>query len=364
VTALFAATIALKQWDIKRVLAYSTISQLGYMFVGVGAGAAAAGLFHLTTHAFFKALLFLGAGSVIHAMHRAYHATHAHDDAQDMRNMGGLKRWLPWTAGLMWLATLAIAGIPPLSGFFSKDEILASAFGRGPEAPLFYVIWGVGTVAALMTAFYMTRMMLYTFHGPNRTGETERSHLHEAPWVMTGPLVVLGAGAALGGLLNLPEILPGAGWLEHWLEPVTSAGDVYRLEAHLAGGTEWALLGLATLVALGGMGLAWRVLRPEGLRPAAEAPPETGFEKILLKKWYVDEIYDGLVVRPLVWVSDRVLWKRVDDGLIDAVGVNGSARVARGVGAIGSWLQTGQVGTYVFFFVVGVLLLLRAVIRT
>src|SRR5437773_3590601 len=161
-TALFAATIGLKQWDIKKVLAYSTVSQLGYMFVGVGVGAYSAGIFHLVTHAFFKALLFLGSGSVIFAMHRAYHATHNHDDAQDMRNMGGLKKYMPWTWTLMWIATLAIAGVPPFSGFFSKDEILGAAFARGSTVPGWYVFWGMGLAAALLTAFYMARLMLYT----------------------------------------------------------------------------------------------------------------------------------------------------------------------------------------------------------
>jgi NADH-quinone oxidoreductase subunit L len=363
-TALWAATIALKQWDIKKVLAYSTVSQLGYMFVGVGVGAIASGIFHLVTHAFFKALLFLGSGSVIHAMHHAYHATHRHDDAQDMRNMGGLRRWMPWTTGVMWLATLAIAGVPGFSGFFSKDEILAETFLKGHEHPVFYVFWAIGALAALLTAFYMTRMMLYTFHGPNRTGDVEQQHLHEAPWVMTGPLLVLAAGSVFGGVLNLPEVLPGAGWLEEWLEPVTSGGDFFRPEAHLAHGTEWALLGLATLIAAAGMLGAWRLLKPETLARAAEAPAETGFERVLLKKWYVDELYDAVVVRPIVWLSDKVLWRGVDAGVIDGAGVNGSARVARGFGAVGSWLQTGQVGTYVFFFVVGVLLMLRAVTRS
>ncbi|HET7038861.1 MAG TPA: NADH-quinone oxidoreductase subunit L [Gemmatimonadales bacterium] len=368
-TAIWAASIALKQWDIKKVLAYSTVSQLGFMFIGVGVGAIAAGMFHLVTHAFFKALLFLGSGSVIHAMHHAYHAAHRHDDPQDMRNMGGLRSWMPWTAALMWIATLAIAGIPGFSGFFSKDEILASAFTRGGPGlqVLFYVIWGLGTLAALMTAFYMTRMMLYTFHGPNRTGETERHHLHEAPWVMTGPLVVLAVGAVLGGLLNLPVVLERVlpvGWLHHWLEPVTAAGDQFRVAAHLSHGTEWALLGIATLVAATGIIIAWRALRPEGLVPAAQAPAETGLQKVLLRKWYVDELYDRVIVRPFVWLSDRVLWKGVDDAAIDTVGVNGPARFARGVGAVGSWLQTGHVGTYVFFFVVGVLLVLRAVTRS
>jgi len=363
-TALWAASIALKQWDIKKVLAYSTVSQLGYMFLGVGVGAITSGIFHLATHAFFKALLFLGSGSVIHAMHQAYHHTHRHEDAQDMRNMGGLARWMPWTAGVMWVATLAIAGIPGFSGFFSKDEILAMTFAKGHEWVGFYVLWAIGAVAALMTAFYMTRLMLYTFHGPNRTGDAEQGHLHEAPWVMTGPLVVLAILSAVGGLMNLPEVFPGAGWLHHWLEPVIAAGDFYKPELHLAENTEWLLLGLATVIALAGILGAWALLKPAALRPAAEAVPETGFARVLYRKWYIDEIYDALIVRPLVWISDKILWKGVDAGLIDGAGVNGSARVTRGIGAIGSWLQTGQVGTYVFFFVVGVLLVLRAVTRT
>jgi NADH-quinone oxidoreductase subunit L len=169
------------------------------MFLAVGLGAYAAGVFHLVTHAFFKALLFLGAGSVIHGMHHAYHATHNENDAQDMRNMGGLRSAMPWTAALMWIATAAIAGIPPLSGFFSKDGILAAAFARGHDAPIFIVMWAIGAVSALLTAFYMTRLMLYTFHGPSRTGEDEQDHLREAPWVMTGPLAVLGVLAVVGG---------------------------------------------------------------------------------------------------------------------------------------------------------------------
>jgi NADH-quinone oxidoreductase subunit L len=362
-TAVWAASIALKQWDIKKVLAYSTVSQLGYMFLGVGVGAIASGIFHLLTHAFFKALLFLGSGSVIHALHHAYHHTHRHEDAQDMRNMGGLRRWMPWTAGVMWVATLTIAGVPGFSGFFSKDEILATTFARGHEHVLFYVLWGVGTLAALMTAFYMTRMMLYTFHGPNRTGPQEQRHLHEAPWVMSGPLVVLALLSIVGGVLNLPHVLPGAAWLHHWLEPVTAAGDFFKPEVHLSAGTEWGLLGLATVIAAAGMLGAWRLLRPDALRPAAEAGEETGFARVLFRKWYVDEIYDAVIVRPLVWISEKILWKGVDAGVIDSAGVNGSARVTRGIGAIGSWLQTGQVGTYVFFFVVGVLLILRAVTR-
>ncbi|MEX1050689.1 MAG: proton-conducting transporter membrane subunit, partial [Gemmatimonadales bacterium] len=327
----------------------------------VGVGAYAAGVFHLVTHAFFKALLFLGSGSVIYAMHHAYHSTHSHDDAQDMRNMGGLRRWMPWTAGLMWIATLAIAGIPGFSGFFSKDEILAMTFARGHDHPLFYVLWVVGTVTALMTAFYMTRMMLYTFHGPNRTGDNEQGHLHEAPKVMTAPLVVLAVLSAVGGLLNLPAVLPGAGWLHHWLEPVTAAGQHLVPELHLAHSTEWLLLGLATVIAAAGIAGAWFLLKPDGLSAAKAAPAETGFQKILLKKWYVDEIYDAVIVQPIAWLSDKILWQGVDAGAIDGGLVNGSARVARIVGSIGSWVQSGAVGWYVTVFTLGALWLLHQV---
>ncbi len=361
VTALFAATVALKQWDIKKVLAYSTVSQLGYMFMGVGVGAYAAGMFHLTTHAFFKALLFLGSGSVIHALHHAYHHSNRHEDAQDMRNMGGLRRWMPWTAALMWVATLAIAGVPGLSGFFSKDEILAATFARGHEASAFYVLWAVGVVTALLTAFYMTRLMIYTFHGPNRTGTEEERHLHEAPWVMTGPLVALAIGSIVAGVINLPEILPGSGWLHHWMEPVTELGARYLPEAHLSHGTEWALVGLATVVVALGIAGAWQLLKPERLKPAREAPAESGIQKVLVNKWYVDEIYDTLIVRPIMWFSENVLWKVVDKGIIDGFAANGSATFARAMGWIGSRLQTGYVGTYMFLFVLAALILLRVV---
>jgi NADH-quinone oxidoreductase subunit L len=364
-TALFAATIALKQWDIKRVLAYSTISQLGYMFLGVGTGAYAAGIFHLTTHAFFKALLFLGSGSVIHAMHRAYHSTHAHDDAQDMRNMGGLAHYLPWTAALMWIATLAIAGIPPLAGFFSKDAILAAAFAHGAARPMWYVFWGMGMAAALLTAFYMTRLMLYTFHGPNRTGERERTQLHEAPWGMTGPLLVLGVLTVVGGALNVPPLFGGASRLERWLEPVTrlARGDAAGVGVELAAATEWALVGSAVLVAALGIVGALKLLNPAALVPARLAAPERGLGRLLWKKWYVDELYDAVIVRPVVWVSREILWKVVDVRLVDGLLVNGTAVLARVLGWFGSRLQTGEVGVYVVVFVVGVLAVLVSAVR-
>jgi NADH-quinone oxidoreductase subunit L len=362
-TALFAATIALKQWDIKRVLAYSTVSQLGYMFVGVGTGAYAAGMFHLVTHAFFKALLFLGSGSVIHAVHQAYHATHTHEDAQDMRNMGGLARYMPWTAALMWMATLAIAGIPPLSGFFSKDEILGAAFAEATVRPLWYAFWAMGLAAALLTAFYMTRLMLYTFQGPNRTGEREREHLHEAPPVMTGPLVVLGLLTVLGGALNVPELLGGNAFLERWLEPVTSVAHRLHPAVEVAHVTEWALVAGAVLVAALGIIGAFRILKPEALVPARLAPPETGLARLLWKKWYVDELYDAIIVRPVMWLSREVLWKIVDARIVDGLLVNGTASASRALGWLGSRLQTGEVGVYVVLFVMGVLAVVGAALR-
>ncbi|HEX6533811.1 MAG TPA: NADH-quinone oxidoreductase subunit L [Gemmatimonadaceae bacterium] len=381
ITAFFAATIGLKQWDIKKVLAYSTVSQLGYMFIGVGVGAYVAGMFHLVTHAFFKALLFLGSGSVIYAMHAAYHHTHSHEDAQDMRNMGGLRTFLPVTFILMWIATLAIAGIPFFAGFFSKDEILGAVFERAggstladaswlgiPGRGVLYAVWVLGLAGALLTAIYMTRMMLYTFHGPNRTGEKEREHLHEAPWTMTGPLVVLGVLSALGGALNLPAFLHlPVGWtggLDRWLHPVVGEAALritHGVAPEVAPGTEWTLVGLAVAIAVAGIVYAVVRLDPARLVPKREAAPETGVARVLENKYYVDEAYDDVVVTPTVELSRNLLWKGIDVGLIDGLFVNGSAWVARGFAAVGSWLQTGQVGTYAWAIVIGVLVVLGAI---
>ena len=379
ITAIFAATIGLKQWDIKKVLAYSTVSQLGYMFIAVGVGAYVAGVFHLVTHAFFKALLFLGSGSVIYAMHAAYHATHSHEDAQDMRNMGGLGAHMPWTRALMWIATLAIAGIPFFSGFFSKDEILTSVFVRAhgstlseaswlgiPGSALLYLIYGLGLVAALLTAIYMTRMMLYTFHGPNRTGERERDHLREAPWVMTGPLVILGVLSLLGGWLNLPAIfsfLGPVGSLEHWLSPVVGESALritHGAAPHASHSTEVALIGGAVAVGAIGILIAWMRLKPARLVRKSESPESEGFERVLEHKYFVDEGYDRVVIQPTVSFSRKFLWRGVDSGLIDGMFVNGSAHIARGFGWVGSQIQTGQVGTYAWVLVVGVLMVLGA----
>ena len=378
-TAFFAATIGLKQWDIKKVLAYSTVSQLGYMFVAVGVGAYVAGIFHLVTHAFFKALLFLGSGSVIYAMHAAYHATHKHDDAQDMRNMGGLRKFMPVTFYLMWIATLAIAGIPLFSGFFSKDEILGSVFARAhgstladaslfgiPGGTILMVIYGLGLASALMTAIYMTRMMLYTFHGPNRTGEAERPHLAEAPWIMTGPLVVLGALSLVGGWLNVPALLGAigpVGVLDHWLEPVVGEAALRTTlgaAPHMTHETELMLVGVAIAIATAGIAFAvWR-LKPAALVAKKDAVAPQGIDRILENKYFVDEGYDKGIVQPTLGVSRVVLWKGLDTGIIDGLFVNGSALLARAIGWMGSQLQTGQVGTYAWVLLIGVITLLGA----
>ena len=393
-TAVFSASIGLKQWDIKKVLAYSTVSQLGFMFIGVGSGAYVAGVFHLMTHAFFKALLFLGSGSVIYAMHAAYHHTGNHDDAQDMRNMGGMKKYMPVTWGLMWAATLAIAGVPPFSGFFSKDEILGALFLRAHESTLasaslfgipgstvLYACYVFGLAAAFMTAVYMTRMMLYTFHGPNRTGDNEREHLHEAPWIMTGPLVVLGVLSVVGGWFNLPSFFPAGplGALEHWLEPVVGEGALRvtgGVVPEFPPGRELMLVGVAVLIAVAGIALAYARLKPATLVPKNESPAEHGFERVLAHKYYVDEIYDAAIVEPVVATSRGLLWRGIDVGLIDGftrlfiqskdddnapgVSVPMGGLVTRAVGWMGSQLQSGQVGTYAWVLVVGVLFVLGA----
>ncbi len=381
VTALFAATIGLKQWDIKKVLAYSTVSQLGYMFVAVGAGAYTAGVFHLTTHAFFKALLFLGAGSVIHAMHHAHHAAHVHgEDAQDMRNMGALGAGMPWTRAMMWLATLAIAGVPLFSGFFSKDEILTSVFARAGQGLIadssffgisgsiwLYLVYGAGLLTALITAVYMTRMMRYTFHGPSRMPEAARMHVHDAPWVMTGPLVVLGVLSVVGGVLNLPAVLniPPLGLLDHWLEPVVGTASTIMgggVPAPLAHSVEYALIGGAVAVSAIGIALGFVLLKPAALVPKSQSPADRGLQGLLANKYYVDEGIDRAIVGPLVAFSRRLLWRGVDLGVIDGLIVNGTAHVARGMGWAGSRMQSGNVGSYAWVLVIGVLVLLAAII--
>jgi len=374
VTALFAATIALRQWDIKKVLAYSTVSQLGYMFIAVGSGAYTAGVFHLVTHAFFKALLFLGAGSVIHAMHAAFHQTHRDDDPQDLRNMGGLARIMPWTAAAMALATLAIAGIPPLAGFFSKDEILASVFARAHDSPLasaallgipgstiLYGTYGLGLLTALLTAIYMTRMMLLAFTGPNRTGDAERHALHEAPAIMTVPVVVLGLLTIVGGWLNLPTLLAlgPTGLLERWLAPVTEASARQLAgTAHLPHRTELLLISVAIAVAVVGIGIAMARFRHQA-GDKAHAPPDTGVSAALAGAYYVDAGLDRALVRPLSSFASAVLARGVDVG-IDRAFSAGGILLARTAALVGARLQDGDVGKYAWMIAAGVLAVLAA----
>jgi NADH-quinone oxidoreductase subunit L len=275
--------------------------------------------------------------------------------------MGGLKQYMPLTFWLMLIATLAISGIPPLSGFFSKDEILAATFARGETSAIYYLYYAMGIVAALLTAFYMARLMTMTFLGSNRTGEQERSHLHEAPSVMTGPLVVLGVLSALGGVLNLPPFIGGGLALEHWIEPVTaSAAAFFRLEMPY-GSIELYLVGAAVLIGAVGLVAGWKATLRRPAVPADQAPADTGLAGVVHRKYYIDEIYDAIIVRPVVWLSRFVLWKGVDQAVVDGAAVNGTAKLSRGLGWLGSRLQTGQVGVYIVLFLVGALWILRTV---
>jgi NADH-quinone oxidoreductase subunit L len=383
-TALFAATIGLKQWDIKRVLAYSTVSQLGFMFAAVGMGAYVAGIFHLMTHAFFKACLFLGAGAVIHAMHHALHTTHNPADAQDMRNMGGLRRYLPVTFGTMAVATLAIAGVPPFAGFVSKDEIIGAAWlGSGGANPLasglagvnvdgrpFFVVIGVLlSLTAALTAFYMGRMMIYTFFGRFRSGEAEERHLHEGGWTLTVPLVVLALLSLVGGWLNVDRhvpivnLLPAIGGelaLHEWLHPVLTPAETFvreQLPALAEPHHSAVPIVLAIVIGIGGLAVAWLLLAPRNERiGTADVEPayRGGLQRMLYHKWYVDEAYDRVVVRPVGLLS-RAQWA-FDRGLDVTVDLFG--RVAQ---VLGLWLgrvQSGYINTYAFVLLVGVLLLL------
>jgi NADH-quinone oxidoreductase subunit L len=315
-------------------------------------------------------------------MHAAYHASHSHEDVQDMRNMGGLRKYMPITFYLMWIATLAISGIPPFAGFFSKDEILGAAFSRAQGSTLadasllgisgsiwLYLVYFLGIVAAFLTAVYMTRMMIYTFHGPNRTGDVERQHLHEAPWVMTGPLVVLGILSAFGGFLNVPELIhnfipvgPQAA-LERWLDPVVGQATqtVIGTAAHENVALEEILIGVAVLIGAAGIWFAFARLKPERLVPKAQAEPEVGFERVLANKYYVDEAYEAGIVRPTYEISRGFLWRFIDAGVIDGFFVNGSAALARAFGWVGSRIQSGAVGTYAWVLVAGVIVVLGAV---
>ena len=329
-TALLAATIAIKQNDIKKVLAYSTVSQLGYMFLGLGVGAYSGAVFHVITHAFFKALLFLAAGSVIHAMHHE----------QDIRKMGGLKSKLPITHITFLIGCIAIAGVPPFSGFFSKDEILAAAYAKNP------IYWFLGVVGAAMTAFYMFRLYATTFLGQFRGTEAQASHLHESPISMTLPLIILAVLSAVGGAMGVPEILGGHHWLSHHLSSIIGAEHAL----HLSHTTEWILMGTSVAIALVALLIAIGKYSKQ-----ADGEPQTALGKFLYNKWLVDELYENAIVQPLNRLAGflkDVVEKNVIDGVVNGTGklVQYGARQTR-------LMQSGQVGYYILFMVLSIVLL-------
>jgi NADH-quinone oxidoreductase subunit L len=331
-TAIFAATIALKQNDIKKVLAYSTVSQLGYMFLGLGVGAYTGAVFHVMTHAFFKALLFLGAGSVIHAMHHE----------QDITKMGGLKNKLPITHITFLLGCLAIAGVPPFAGFFSKDEILMAAYNANP------VFYYVGMGGALLTAFYMFRLYSLTFLGSFRGTAHQQAHLHESPAAMTIPLMVLAFFAVVAGFVGIPELFaPDAHALEHFLAPVFAGSTALAHAHHIAASTEWILMGTATVLIL--IVIVFAVTK---FKKYTSTEPNKGIAKVLENKWYIDELYDTIIVKPLFWKADflkSTIEKYVIDGAVNGVGklVGYGSRQFR-------LIQSGQVGSYILMMVMAV----------
>jgi len=345
-TALLAATIGLTQFDIKKVLAYSTVSQLGYMFLGVGMGAFGAGIFHLMTHAFFKACLFLCAGSVIHAM----------NSEQDIRKMGGLGKYMPITRATFLISTMAIAGVPLLSGFFSKDEILYNAFvlnhASGTLPPwLGKLYFAMGLFAALLTAIYMFRLYFLTFTGELRSRD---AHPHESPWSMTVPLMVLAFGAIVVGYVGLPDEKLNV--FHHFLEPVFEHG----MQHIVSTGThalEYGLMGLSTVVAVGGIVIAWLLYRgPWQDEPANIARSLSGLYRLVFDKYRMDELYGAVFVRPVQAVA-RWSYKWLDAGAIDGVMVNGSAKTVRGIGTVTRWAVNGDVQSYATAVFMGLVVL-------
>lgn len=334
-TALLAATIATQQNDIKKVLAYSTVSQLGFMFMALGVGAYTAAIFHVITHAFFKALLFLGSGSVIHAC----------DGEQDIRNMGGLSKHMKITYATFFIGCIAIAGIPPLSGFFSKDEIMLHIFMHPAYGKLF---WSLGMLAAFMTAYYMFRLLFVTFWGEFRGTQHQKEHLHESPSLMTTPLIVLAILSVVGGFIGVPHVLGGSHQLNHLLESVI--GVSAHEGAELSASNEMMMMGIAVLVAIGGILLAYA-----GFKKYNASKNSTGIAKFFENKWYIDEAYDATIVKPLYKKSffyEKYIEKMGIDGLVNGIGKliqDGSNRLRI--------LQSGLVGFYLFLMVLGIALL-------
>ena len=343
-TAFYAATIGLVQTDIKKVLAYSTVSQLGYMFLGLGVGAYASGVFHLMTHAFFKGLLFLSAGSVIHAT----------GGDQEMPHMGGLRSKIPITFWCMFIATFAITGIPGFAGFFSKDEILEAA-RSGPNANVW--LWLLGLIGAGFTSFYMFRLIFLTFFGEPRYDE-HKVHVHESPYNMTVPLILLAILSTVGGWAAAPHLVGGTDYFEKFLHPVFSmyapAGVEGMPEAVEAPGIMLlhALTGWPVLIALAGLLIAWWFYIKSPQTPKKLAESLRGPYTLVLHKYYVDELYNAVIVQPLLWISTNVLWHVVDEGVIDGT-VNGVARVSRDTGSELREIQSGNARSYATWVVIG-----------
>jgi NADH-quinone oxidoreductase subunit L len=364
-TAFYAATIGLVQTDIKKVLAYSTVSQLGYMFLGLGVGAYASGVFHLMTHAFFKGLLFLSAGSVIHAM----------GGDQEMPHMGGLRSKIPITFWCMFIATFAIAGIPGFAGFFSKDEILEAA-RSGPNANIW--LWLLGLIGAGFTSFYMFRLIFLTFFGEPRYDE-HKVHVHESPYNMTVPLICLAILSTVGGWVAAPHLVGGTDYFEKFLHPVFATyapansldGLKQALEAAGIAGSQvsvvappaeaaeapgmmllHALTGWPVLIALAGLVLAWWFYIKSPQTPKKLAESLRGPYTLVLHKYYVDELYNAVIIQPLLWISTNVLWHVVDEGVIDGT-VNGVARVSRETGSELREIQSGNARSYATWVVIG-----------
>lgn len=373
-TALVAATIAVTQNDIKGVLAYSTISQLGFMFLAMGSGAFTAALFHVVTHAFFKACLFLGSGSVIHTMEHVEHKLHdagknVHFDPQDIRNMGGLKKYMPSTYKTFLIATIAIAGIPPLAGFFSKDEIVMHAFNMGfgeYAGAMYFILWAVAIITAFLTAFYMFRLTLTTFHGSFKLSknvkdaEGAEKYLHESPASMTIPLWSLAGLSVVGGFIGFPNFISktfgGKGhinWLHDWLSPI--AADI---PLSLSVPAEWVLMAASILIAAGGVYTAYRMYGA-GQQTESDAKLADrfgGVYRIWKDKYNLDEVYEGVIVHPTVRFSDRVLAVfdiKIVDGIVNAV-----AGIVRLTGSMLRYIQTGITSSYALFLILGVILVL------
>jgi NADH-quinone oxidoreductase subunit L len=338
-TSVFAAVIGLMQNDIKKVLAYSTVSQLGLMFAALGLGAFSSGMFHVVTHAFFKALLFLGSGSVIHAL----------QGEQDIRKMGGLKKLIPVTFWTFLIASLAISGIPPLSGFFSKDEILAKAFEHNIP------VWAILSFSSMLTAFYMFRLVYLTFYGNFRGTEETKKHIHESPAVMTIPLIILCILSIVGGFIGLPALFDVTHKFDAYLSPVTEGSKAILVESHhLSHATEWMLIGVAVLAAFVSIWFAYNKYLKKGEQPEDEASL-TGIKKWISNKFFIDEFYETVIVKPMLVLSD--LFMVVVDKLIIDLAVNTVAWVVGITGRALRLVQSGNTGFYVFAMVLSMVVL-------